>query len=503
MPQNFKRITPEHIPVPVDVAGSSTFGRDPKIQASRTFNMLLADGWLVDTYGYTNVLTLSQDFKGRGLFASTRGDFLVAVVGDSVVRLTPLIQMGNPLTTFASNPIGTIGSFSGDVFIAENNTNQVAFCDLSALYVYDYVADTFQIAVLPPGVIPGYVTYQNGFFIIVDRITANWYLSAPGDGLSWLWGASGTPVSGSIQTKGDLATAVIRVAGRGNLLFVMGRTVTEQWTGVPSTLFPYQRSTSTNIDYGCVNPATLASSDQITAWLGSNEKSGAVIMFSEGTDIQQISTDGWNFKFAQLKHPEDSSAFFLKISGHLLYQLTFYNAEDNFSLIYDFTTKKFFDVTDENMNYHILREVAYFEGRYYGISFNDGNIYQLEESTHVYNYGDGDIKEIPRIRVCSNIRAPNQLRFVLTNFSFTMEQGNDPDHIVPQLSYQPRVALSLSKDGGYEFSSYLRKDLRRLGVRANRLVWWQLGSMNDLVLQIRYFGEGPWRCTNGIANLWQ
>lgn len=503
MPSSFKRTTTDNIPIPTDIVGSSTFGRDNKIQSSRTYNLLISDDWLVDTYGYAVVKKVSPDLSGRGIFSSVRGEFILAVVGNKVLRLTPTIISGSPLSNISAQEVGQIDTFTGDVFIAENNANQIAICDKSELYIYNYITASFESATLPDGVIPGYVTYQTGYFIIVDLLSSSWYLSDVNNGLSWFWGVSGTPVSGDIQTKPDKGAAAVRISGKGNLLFVMGTTVTEQWTSVPSPIFPYQRSTSSNIDYGCINPATISSSDELTAWLGGNEKSGPVILFSDGNTVSQISTDGYNFLFSNLKNPTKSSAFFMKISGHLIYQITFYDPDDNVSLIYDFTTKKFFDVTDENMDYHPLREVAYFKDRYYSISFNDGNIYQITENIPVYDYADRGSFEIPRIRICSNIRSPNQLRFSATNFSFILEQGNDPEHIVPDPSYQPRIALSISKDGGYEFSSYVSKPVSRLARRQRRLVWWNLGSMNDLVLQLRFFSRGQFRAADGLVNLWQ
>lgn len=498
-----KSSSPSMEEMPVDIVGSSTYGRDPKIMASRTFNMIIADDWLVDFAGYKNVLEVLLGGKGRGIFNSTRANKLIVVISNNVYAISVYGTSATQQKQFTTLLIGQINSFSGDVFIDDNNNNQIAICDQHELYIYNYEDGSFQAATLPDGVIPGYVTYQDGRFIIPDTQSEFWYLSQVGDGLNWFWGDSDQPVNGAIQTKGNFARAVLRVPGRGNLLFVFGTTVTELWTAVPLTPLPYQKSTSMNMDYGCVNPATIAESEQIVAWLGSNEKSGPVIMYSTGSEIQQISTDGINFRFSNLNHPEKSAAFFVKLSGHLFYQLTFYDPSDNYTLIYDFTEQKFFDLTDENMNFHIARKVAFFDNDYYFISYNDGNLYQLDDSFYTFDYGNGSVWEIPRVRVTKNIRNTGSTRFITNNLTFPIEQGNDTTNTGNDPNYNPRIGLSISRNGGISFGNYATRPVYKTGKRMNRLNWWGMGAANDLVLQLRFWGNGPWKCTNGVIRVYE
>lgn len=502
-----KQNSPTQQTIKLDIAGSSTFGRDPKVLSSRTFNMLIADGWLQDYFGYKKIIDIDGTTEGRGIFSSGRSQLLIVVMDNKVFAISIVGVDFNGNNIYDTAQVGLINSFSGDVFIDENNVNQIAICDQKDIHIYNTVTGAFQKALLPNNMIPGYVTYQNGRFIAPDVSSSAWYLSSAGDGLNWFWSASGGPVFGAIQTKPDLAIATLRVPGRGNLLYAMGHTVTEPWTDVGGPIFPYQKSSSVNIDYGCINAATIATSDEVTAWLGANEKSGPVIMYATASGVQQLSTDGINYKLSRLKNPTASTGFFVKLAGHLCYQLTFYDPEDNFSIMHDFTTGQFFDVTDENMNYHITRRVAFFANQYYFISLNDGNVYQMSADLSTFDYGFFEdmtpkVYEIPRIRVCSNIRAENAFRFCVNNLTFTMEQGNDEDNNgLP--GYQPRIALSISYNGGISFGSYSYKPIYLTGNRPNKLDWWQLGSGNDFVPQIRMYGKGPWKATNGLVSIYQ
>ena len=62
--------------------------------------------------------------------------------------------------------------------------------------------------------------------------------------------------------------------GGGNNLLVFGTAVAESWQDVGAALFPYQRNSTFNIDYGCLNPSSIASLDNIVVWLGVNSNTG-------------------------------------------------------------------------------------------------------------------------------------------------------------------------------------------------------------------------------------
>lgn len=493
--------------IPLDIVGSSTYGRDPKILASRTFNMIIADDFLIDCYGYKSILNISDTSKGRGIFTSVRGNFLLVVIGNKVYSVSVFTSPLDGQKSYSYKFVNSISSHSGNVFIDENESAQIAICDQHSLYIYNYVTNAFTTATLPEGFVPGYVVYQNGRFVVPNTAGNQFALSAPGNGLNWFWGVSSSPVLGALQTKPDFIQACVRMPGGGNILLVMGKTVTEIWSDVGAARFPYQRSYTTNIDYGCANSATIAFSDKFIAWLGINEKSGPVIMYSSGGPPEQISTDGINFRLGRIKFPDKSVGTMIKLDGHLIYQLTFYDELDNLTIAYDFTTGKFFDLTDENMDFHINRHAAFIDNEYYFVSINNGDLFKLNSEYYTYDYGlrdedDRIVHEIPRIRVCSNIRIDNQARFIINNITSTIEQGNDLNNVGNDDEYHPRIALSISKDGGLSFSGYSTRPVYRIGRRMNRLNWWGLGMANDCVPQFRFWGKGPWRIANGVVSIY-
>ena len=407
--------------IPLKIVGGNHFGRYPKISVEQTFNMIISDNALVDYAGYKNQALIAADAKGRSIHTSTIGGFMIAVVGSQVFKIEK-----NAFGVVAASfiPGGNLATSTGDVFIAENNNSEIAITDYVNIYIYNYSTETFKTSGIDFTLnytfklSPGFITFQNTRFIVAAAGTNNWVLSAANNGTSWPADAQHV---GQLQTKPDTVQAAIPFPGRGNQLFVFGSTIAESWNDVGAALFPYQRNSSFNVDYGCINPSTLAYQDNYVVWIAISEEAGPVLMYSTGGDVHEISTDGIDYQLSLLKAPQDCTAFLVKLDGHLIYHFTF--KTDNLTYLYDFNTKEFFTATDEFLNYHIARKIVFFENKYYFVSFNDGNLYEFGTQITNFQYSDTHIAEMPRIRICPPIRLPTQNWFIPRSLYFTVENG--------------------------------------------------------------------------------
>ena len=547
------RANQEIIEVPVVIAGGNRFGRYTKISDSQTWNMLVSDTGLVDYSGYKNLLPLLPDSPGRGIYSSARGNFMIAILGANAYRI-------NYISTDILEAvfIGELTTTSGDVFISENNNAQICITDESHLYVYNYQTPTSPLLLtsginFPTGgdysafpiLSPGYVSFQNGRIIIADLDTNLWYLSGINDALMWNT-SSAVPnhaYVGSLQTKPDTMQAVVPLPGGGNNIMVFGRTVIEQWQDVGAALFPYQRSSSLNIDYGCLNASSIAALDNYIVWLAANEQGGPTIMVTNGGREEAISTDGIDFKLANITDPTNCTGFLFRQDGHLIYQFTF--PTNNISFIYDFNTKLFFTVSDENENYHIARNVVFFHNDYYFVSLKGGNIYRMGTQYTTYDYGSDNVQQIPRIRITEPFRLPTQRMFIMKSFGFTMENGqqnyyqtytterHEADSTVKAISTESNIMictesgkaiategsgfdetftyvlspanvdLSVSRDGGASFGNSWRLNMNQTGNRKSRMIWQRLGQANDVTLQIRFNGPIRFVAFDGLLTLYQ
>lgn len=470
------------------VVGSSVFGRYDKMSSEETYNMIISDDWLVPFGGFAPRSIINNDGEGRGIYSSQKNNKMYAVIDNGFWQFN---------SDISRSLVGIMDSFSGDVFIAENNTNQIAISDLESIYVYNYLINSFvKLYSSALGFKPGYITFQDSRFICADTSTNLWRLSEIGNGLSWPFDAQHV---GEVSTKPTNCVACVRFPGKGNMLLVMGETVGEQWMDVGAQLFPYQRSQSTNLDYGCINPASIAANENMVFWVSINEQSGVSIMYTTGGVPQRISTDGIDFKISELQYPEFCYGFMVRIAGHLCYIISF--TKDNLSYLYDFNTKMFFTLSDENMDAFPVKRVAYFNNTYYFVSIKDGNLYELNTELPAYAYGDGSVYEIPRIRIIDDIQMPDQRNFIIRYAGFTVEQGvfnynaGDTDNI-------PHIDLSISYDGGVTYSSSVKKVMNTLGNRVSLLRWDRLGQANDAVLQFRFHAlNGRFVCYDGTLGV--
>ena len=586
------RVTPNAQQMPVNIVGSSDFGRYQKISSEKTYNMFITtngaspgeetyEAWLIGFPGYRRVLNfVSPDDtpstiphtpnqlplgSGRGLFKSTRGNFALAVVGAIVYKITP---------NLTKITVGIINSNSGEVFMAENLNGQICIVDGTNAYIYDYnVSSTLTIqtdgALGSHALIPGYVEYHNTFFLFGNNATgANgslWFAykysnNTPGSATAIV---QVTPSTLALQTKSDYALAVKRIPGAGNNVMVFGSTVAEIWTQV-NTLQTYARNPSANINYGCASTSTIAEGGNYLAWLAINEDENPVIMVYDGRQASRISTDGIDYVLGQVKFPQDSTAMLYQSDGHLLYQLTFYNPADNYTLLYDFTTQSFFNLSDQYLNYHPARAFIYFNLKTYFISLNNAAFYELSSDITVIDenlaqdfgttdYNSDLVYDMQRLRITSNIRQADSTRFRANSLVITLEQGTDPDFseldliaaqgnwlitedlfnpandpIVTEqgqqilaedatqsfqpnppdanaslafLPYIPRIDLAISRDGGITWSSYVSRNLHPIGQRQNILHWEGMGVANDLCFKFRFWGKHRFVVSQGLLDI--
>ena len=538
------RKTPNSKQEKVNIVGSSVFGRYAKISSEKTMNMFVSDEWLVNTAGYQKAYELLPEGRGRTIFSSIRGNIMVVVVDSFVYALDDKLT-----PTF----IGMLATEKGNVYIDENLSSQICLVDGLNAYIYNYSLPypnlTKQTGL--GNLIPNHVEYHNTFFLFGNADTTT-------NGAAWYVYQYATPTTitqanpgqFALQTKPDHAIATQRLPGQAANILVFGKTVCEVWAQIGG-LQNYRRNQTISIDYGCASVSTISSSDKFVAWLGVNENNTPIIMVYTGHEFQPISTDGIDYQLSKIKYLSQSTGMFYRQDGHLFYQLTFYHPDDNLTIVYDFNTKMFFNLSDWNLNYHPAKDYVYFNGQIYFASLNNAAIYIASTDLTVYNdnlinsiQDPVKIHEIQRIRICDTIRADDSSPFRANTFVFNIEQGCDPnvtalsatnpgeDLLITELlfnpsednieteggqlmadedsintasnviPYQPRVDLTISKDGGITWSNTVSRTLNPIGMRQNILNWTNLGGCNSLTLKLRFWGLSRFIVNNGFAELY-
>jgi hypothetical protein len=188
----------------------------------------------------------------------------------------------------------------------------------------------------------------------------------------------------------------------------------------------YQRVNSVSVDYGCLSVSTIDAADQFIAWLGVNEFNSPVIMVYSGQGATSITTDGIAYEMGKITVPTDSTAAFIRVDGHLIYQLTFFNSADNVTYMYDFNTQKFFNLSDQYLNYHPARQYAYINQQNYFVSLNNGRLYRINSDItvideNIVGFSADNIYDMQRIRITENYAQDDSDRFIANRLTLTIE----------------------------------------------------------------------------------
>ena len=173
------------------------------------------------------------------------------------------------------------------------------------------------------------------------------------------------------------------------------------------------------------------------------------------------------------------------------------------------------------MTAHIAKRITYFNGKYYFVSFKDGNIYEL--STRFENNSG---EEIPRIRIPKNFRLKDSSRFIINEITIQTEQGvqferqrdlNITDYdgdIITDFSGNPitdfgaesvesAMMISVSRNGGHSFGDWNKFDFNDFGTYPNRIPINRLGSANDFIPQFRFYGLGRFVIGSGTIRIYK
>jgi hypothetical protein len=535
------RQTPNAQRQDVAIVGGNKYGRYQKISSEQTYNMFISDNWLINTAGFQRFYeVLPEGTEGRGIFVSIRGNILIVVAGPGVYSFN---------TNLSPTLIGNLATETGEVFIDENLNSQICIVDGTNAYIYNYSlgAPNLTIQTGLGTLTPGFVTFHNTYFLFGnnDR-TSNgsaWYAYQYATNTTI---TEANPGQFALQTKPDYAIAVVRLPSQGANVLVFGTSVCEVWTQIGG-LQNYRRNSTLSVDYGCTSTSTIVTNDTYVVWLAENENNAPIIMIYTGQGFEPVSTDGIDYQLSKIKFPSQSTAMFYRQDGHLFYQLTFYNLVDNMTILYDLDTKIFLTLTDYELDYHPAREYAYFDNNMYFISLKNASLYLSSTDFTTYNenipgstYDPEQEFDIPRIRVTDTIRSTDSSQFRVNTFSFTMEQGCDPDvtgvslagpdfiiteaqfsppnaviyteygipiaeegiytdiysNIIP---YQPRVDLTISRDGGITWSNTVSRNLNPLGYRQNILNWDRMGSANSITFKLKFLSTSRVMAYNGFV----
>ena len=205
------------------------------------------------------------------------------------------------------------------------------------------------------GVISNTVTFQDGYLIRDD-------VSEPGKFVwSDLYDVTTENVFDFAITTGSIDDCLGVLADRRRL-WVFGATSTEIWynAAIDDPTVPFERFQGGFSETGIVSPLTAVKCNGTVMWLAQNEGGIiGVVQAGQGFQPTLISPPMINNKIREYTSPQDSSAYRMNWNGHEWYVLTFNDAADDVTWVYDATAQNWHQWQSGSSGSHAGMSYAY------------------------------------------------------------------------------------------------------------------------------------------------
>lgn len=391
-------------------------------------------------------------------------------------------------TAYVVTPLSppNLSTTTGFVRIVSNQT-QIIFCDGVTALIWDTGSNTLTNVVFPAGVIPGDITYMDGYFIATDVNTNRFYVSNLDNGHLW------APLDfASINSSPTFAVSVIRLKRR---LFLFGSLITEVWLDAGTANFPFRRDNNLLFEHGLEAVGSLVEGFDRLFYLSRDEGGPSYIKMVEGTIPVNISTYEIDNVIQNLPNTSQAVGMVYKIDGIIFYKLnvgglTFvYNVTMSSEGDRKWHQEQMLDGTQSLANTHIFFNNLHFVGDY-----KSANLYEFSRQ-YLTNNGEN----IYRARTMHVISDPTYKQMRIDRFQVDMLQGvgipGTDDTSFASLNafadMQPVLNLSSSSDGGLTYHNYGPADIGKTGQAEWRTIWRNLGVNRDAILRVESWNAVP------------
>lgn len=372
--------------------------------------------------------------------------------------------------------VGTLNTVSGTVYMAFNGTTLMI---VDGEWGYTWNGAAFAVITDPdfPDN-PGTLTLQDGYFIVSDIGTNQFYISSSGP--SWV-------ATDFASAEGD-SDYLVRVYSDRQILWLFGSMTGEVHYNSEDADFPFRRLDGGLFHYGCAAPASVARIKGGLIWLSKNARGeGQVIAMSGGYQPEIISTPQLDYRFSTYSRIDDAVAYTYQSEGHEFYCLTF--PSGNATWVFDGTSAEWHErastIAGEFPSRQRYASHAFFGGEHLVGDYVSGKVYVLDNDLGTEYDGTTIIRD--RITQHMNL---DQSRLFLREVQVVMEHGVG---VATGTSSQtdPQVSLRWSKDRGNTWSNELFRSIGKIGEYLTRAVWRNLGYGRDWVFWLRTYTDRP------------
>ena len=405
---------------------------------------------------------------GRGLYWASNGD-LYAVVGKSVYYVDG---------QFTFNLLGTIGTSSGPVYLADN-TIDILLVDGSASGYTIHLASRAFATVVDGNFLGGDRVDYVDTFLVNNIPNTNQWQSSLSNSVAW----DPTYIAAKVGASDKLAALMVT---HREIWLLGSQYSTEVWADYGNANFPFAIINGVFIQYGCAAKYSVAYNGLELFWLSQDKNGQAFVLMGKPYAATVISTPAITQEFNRYAKLSDAIGFCYQQDGHVFYVLTF--PTQDVTWVYDASTGQWHEwlSIDANGQEHRCRiaAMAFAYGKNLGLDWQTGALHWINVNTFTENG-----LPIIRRRSFPHIVLGGQ-RVNYKYFSADIETGNilvdDPN----------LLTLRWSDDRGHSWRNPVVQSMGRTGNYIKQPTWYRLGQARDRVFEL-YWSTPAMAALNG------
>ena len=437
--------------------------------------------------------------NGRARGKITFNEISYGVNGTSFFRLAPdgtqtflgaVVDDGLPVTMAAGKPSTLVTS------------GQLAIASGGQLYIYNTDNGFIQIPVDPvngPLFGADYVTWMDGYFIVLQRALSQFQLSALGDGTNWF---DALKVSGTLG-QADTIQAIMATQ---EYLYLVGSRRAEIWYNAGGPLFPFAIESGAFIEDGIGANNSLVKSHDSLYWVNQSDRGGRCAVRSVGLVTTRISTHAieqiWSNQNPARGRVYATIADCITYSyiwkGHTMIKFIFpsadaswlYDATESDKVRYPVWTESTWTDSLGGMHACLERDHCYAYGQHIvGSGGQDGLIgvcYTLDDSTYYDGAFTFTMPAFPGYPITRDriVRLPwnNNFRQFLDRLEIFLQTGVGLD---TGQGSNPQILIRISRDGGETWGPERSYGMGAGGNFSARVLANCLGSYRDGAIWVR------------------
>lgn len=398
----------------------------------------------------------------------TRGGYTTSLSRSFFVAGSTLYE-----DTGSATVIGTINSSSGVVSMADNGL-QLMLVDGQDGWILTLETNAFVQITDQDFPIASKVIFQDGYFLVNEVGTRNFWISTLEDGSTW----DGL----DFAVKEGQADLLLTIETDHEQIILGGTKTIEFWMNTGDADFPFTRVTGGIAECGIAAAHTLRKLDNSLYWLGADSDGGGIAYKVQGYTPNRISTHAIEQAIKGYGDISATTAWTFQIGGNKFWILNFaagatwaYNVASGSWTEWTSTTARG-EQTRFRADWHMMVGTKHVVG-----DFENGLVYELDEATYTDN-GTRILFE----RTCPHF-SKNRKRLRINSLEIGMETGIGIDGIGQ--GSDPVGYLTWSKDHGHTWATPIETSLGKLGEYLKRVKFDRLGTSVDWV--IRFYNSEP------------